>query len=190
MTQIILGSTSPRRKDILELTGLKFKVVPPDYEEDMTLPMPPKKLVAFLSRGKAESVSSRFPKAVVISADTFVVLGKEVLGKSHNKKRAEEVLKKLNGKTHLVLTGLTISQQSTKKVVTMVSSTKVSFVRMTEKEIKKLASLPETWDKAGGYALQEMGGIFINKVDGDMSNVIGLPLTDLRKGLKKFNINI
>ena len=190
MPQIILGSTSPRRKEILQFTGLKFRVVAPRYEEDMTLSMAPKRLVAHLSQGKALEVSQRYPKAIVIGADTIVVLGKEVLGKPHNKKRSQQMLKKLSGTTHTILTSLTIARQKPKKIITVVAATKVKFNKMTPTEIKKLSALPETWDKAGAYAAQGLGGIFINKIEGEVSTVVGLPLGALYKGLKQFGINI
>src|SRR3989344_245012 len=100
--RIILASTSPRRKELLEKAGLVFEVVGSDYEEDMTLVLLPSELAKHLSRGKAEAVAKNYPDAVIIAADTFVVYGDSLLGKPHTPEKAKEMLQMLNGKPHTI----------------------------------------------------------------------------------------
>jgi len=188
--QIILASTSPRRKQVLSLTGLKFKIVSPDYEEDMTLKLAPRKLAAHLSMGKAESVATKNKNAIIIAADTFLVYGKKVLGKPKDKKDAVAMLRMLSGKKHSILTGIALLWPVKRKRYSAVVETKVLFKRLTPKTIHGYLSTAHWQDKAGSYAVQELGGIFISKIEGEFSNVVGLPLGALIAGLKNFGIDI
>ena len=125
--RIILASTSPKRKELLAQTGLKFEVVSSDYEEDMTLPLPPLELAKFLSKGKALSVAGKYKNAIIISADTFVSFRGKVIGKPHTKKKAFETLKNFSGKTHSVFTGFTIIDTRSKKISSKVVEVKMTF---------------------------------------------------------------
>jgi septum formation protein len=190
MRKIILASTSPRRKQILQITGLKFTQIASNYEEDMTLKMKPAALAMHLSRGKAESVSRKYKNALIIAADTFVVLGNKVLGKPHTNERAREMLKMLSGKTHTLITGLCIIDSRTGKIISKAETTKIYFQKLSETEIKNYIASKEPLDKAGAYAIQGLGSLFIKKIDGDYYNALGLPLFSLAKELKKFGISI
>src|ERR1035437_1103076 len=125
MRKIILASSSPRRKEILSKTGLKFLVDVGDYEEDMTLNMKPMELVKVLSRGKAESVAKRHKNAIIIGADTFIAYKDHLMGKPHTPEKATAMLKKLSGKVHSVITGFTIIDTKTKKSVSRAVESKV-----------------------------------------------------------------
>ena len=151
---IILASTSPRRKELMEKTGLKFKIVAPDYEEDMSLKLSPKKLAAVLSMGKAMSIVPRHGEAVIISADTFIVFGDRVIGKPKTKKEAEKMLRKFSGKKHSVLTGLALVWKAKNKQFSEVVETKVTFNKLSDSMIKSYLSTDEPMDKAGAYAIQ------------------------------------
>lgn len=188
--QIILASTSPRRKALMERTGVKFKIINPDYEEDMTLDLPPKKLAAVLSMGKAMSVARHHSNAVIIAADTFIVFGNKVIGKPKNRKDAARILREFSGKKHSILTGLALVWHDKNKKFSAVSETKVTFRKLTDAEIKSYVSMPEPMDKAGAYAIHGLGGMFTAKVEGDYSGAIGLPLSALAKGLKSFGFSI
>lgn len=188
MKQIILASASPRRKELLKKIGLKFTVDVSRYKESSTLKLSPKKLAEFLSLQKAKEVAKRHKNAIIIAADTLVVLGNEILGKPHTKKVAKKMLMKLNGKSHLVITGFTIIDCDTNKTITKSVETKVYFRQLTLKEIDNYVKTKEPLDKAGGYGIQEKAASFVEKIDGDFFNVVGLPLNALTYELKKFGV--
>ena len=190
MPKIILASTSPRRKELLESIGLKFEIQPSDYEEDMTLKMPPKKLAEFLSLNKARSVAQENNDAIVIGADTIVVLGKQVLGKPHTEKEAKKMLKMISGKVHSVITGVTVIDTSKNIMITKSVETKVWIKKLSPKEIESYVASKEPLDKAGAYAIQGLGSLIVKKIEGDYSNVVGLPLFALREELEKIGVKI
>jgi septum formation protein len=188
--QIILASTSPRRKGLLGLTGLKFKAIAPDYEEDMTLKLPPKKLAAYLSMGKAQAVAKKYKNALVIAGDTFVVLSNKVMGKPKDKKEAEKMLRSLSGRQHSVLTGMALVRYSQKKRYSIVVETKVHFKKLSSREIAGYLSRDEWKGAAGSYAIQGLADMFLEKLEGEYSNIVGLPVGSLIKGLERFGVNV
>lgn len=188
MKQIILASTSPRRKELLAKTGLKFTCVDSGYEEDMTLNLKPKKLVEFLSKNKAMAVANKYPTSIIISGDTIIAFKNKVLGKPKNKIEAKKFLKMLSGKTHEVITAFTILDCQTKKIITKSIPTKISMKKLTDKEIDWYIKTGELLDKAGAYAIQGLGSMFITKISGDYFATVGLPIYYLVKELKKFGI--
>ncbi len=184
MKKVILASTSPRRKELFEKTGIPFEIVASSYEEDMTLNMSPKDLAMYLSRGKAEDVANKYPNAVVIGADTFTALGNEVFGKPHTKEKAKERLLMLSGKQHSIITGFTIIEKSANKIISKAIETKVFFRDLTEQEIDDYIETGEPLDKAGAYAIQGLGGKLIEKTEGSYDNIIGLPVDEVVQILK------
>jgi septum formation protein len=188
--KIILASSSPRRKELLAKTGLKFVVDPSDYEEDMSLKMKPIEIAKVLSRGKAESVAKRHENAVVIGADTFIAYKGELLGKPHTPGKATAMLKKLSGKAHSVITGFTIIDTKTGKTVSRAVESKVYFKKMTPREIAAYVKTGEPLERAAGYAIQEIGSIFIRRIEGDFFGIMGLPVYELVQELKRFGIDI
>lgn len=188
MRKIILASSSPRRKELLAKTGLTFVVDPGDYEEDMTLALKPIELAKVLSRGKAESVARQHKDAVIIGADTFIAYQGEVMGKPHTSQKAVARLKQLNGKTHSVITGFTIIDTKTGKSISRAVESRVTLKKMTLKEINAYVKIGEPLERAAGYAIQELGSIFVEKVEGDFFSVIGLPIYALVQELKKFSV--
>ncbi len=190
MRQIILASSSPRRKEILALTGLKFKTAPGPYREEKNLKLPPRQLAKYFSLNKAISVvkQERYRKALVIGADTIVVVGKEILGKPGSIKEARKMLRKISGRVHSVITAFTIIDKANNKVVTKSVETKVYVKRLSRKEIGNYVESKEPLDKAGAYAIQGRGSLFIKKIDGDYLNVVGLPLFSLVEELKKLGV--
>lgn len=187
---IILASASPRRREILEKTGLKFRVFAGNYEEDMSIPLPPHKLARFLSEQKAKAVSERFRNAIIIAADTFIVFRGSILGKPHTEEEARKMLKTLNGKAHSVITGFTILDSETGKSLSVSASTKVYFRKLKASEICSYVASGEPLDKAGAYGIQGLGAVMIKKIEGDFFNVMGLPLSALTVALRKFGIHI
>lgn len=146
---------------------------------------------ALLSQmGKAKDVAQRHKNAIIIAADTFCVLGKEILGKPHTKENAKIMLQKLSGKKHAVITGFTIIDTETGRQISKSIETEVIFSNISEKDIDDYISLGEPLDKAGAYAMQHRGGIFVERIEGDYFNIVGLPLPPLVAELKFFGINV
>jgi septum formation protein len=187
---IILASASPRRKEILEKTGLHFAVDESSYEEKTDLSLKPHELAGFFSRGKARDVARRHRNALIIAADTIVVLRARLFGKPRSKEEAGKILKALSGKSHSVITGFTIIDTKEKKELTKTVETKVFFKKLSVDEIEAYMRSGEPFDKAGAYGIQGLGAVIVEKIEGDFYNVMGLPLNALSESLKKFGINI
>jgi len=190
MKKIILASTSPRRHNLLQQIGLKFEIVPSKYEEDMTLKLPPHELAMVLARGKAFEVAERKKSGIIIGVDTFVVLGKEVIGKPHNKVNAKKTLEKISNKILKIYSGVAIIDAKTKKEIVDYEISKVKIRKISPLEIKKYIATEEPLDKAGALGMQGLGAIFVSKIDGCYSNVVGLPLHNLTKNLAKMGIDV
>jgi len=190
MKNIILASASPRRKKILTQLGLKYKAVSPDYEEDMTIKVPPLELAKILSKGKAEAVVKDYNNHIIIAADTFIALENEILGKPHTEEVAKETLRKISGKILSVISWLTIINTENNKQISKAVETKVHIKDLSESEIENYVKTWEPLDKAWAFWIQEMWAVIVKKVEGDYSNVIGLPIYELSESLKEFWIRI
>ena len=188
--RVILASASGARKDVLERTRLKFEIAPSDYEEDMSLPMAPKKLAEFLSRGKAEAVAKKYKNAIIIAADSFIVFKNKYLGKPKDRADAKKMLKMLNGRCNSIVTGFTVIDSANNKRITKSGETKIYFKKLTESEIDNYIASGEPMGKAGAYSMSRLGAVFVKKIEGDFWNAAGLPLYDLTNVLKKFGVRI
>lgn len=184
--QIVLASASPRRKELFSWLGLTFDVIVPEVDETFHEGESPVHFCARISREKALSVSSRLPHSLIISADTIVVSDGKILGKPLGEEQAREHLRLLQGTVHEVYTGYAIihGQHCAGKVI----RTLVHFRDMCDEEIAWYVSTKEPMDKAGSYGLQGIGSLFISRIEGSYTNVIGLPLSDLYNDLKGFGI--
>ena len=183
--KIILGSHSPRRKELLEKIGLKFIVRPSDVEEDFKNFINIEEAAKAMANLKAKSFNDLKNNEILICADTLVSVEKKILGKPKSEKEAEEMLRLLSGKVHKVTTGITIKSNKNEK--NFFDSTKVVFKVLTEKEIKYYVKNYKPFDKAGSYAIQEwIGLIGIKKINGSYFNVMGLPTEKLYSELIKF----
>jgi septum formation protein len=187
---IVLASASPRRKELLLLTGLRFTVDVSDYEEDLGLNLSPHDLARHLSLEKARAVSHKYHNAIIIAADTFIVFGKKLLGKPHTEREAVRMLAMLNGRAHAVITGYTVLDTETGKKISRSVETKVWFRKMAVGELRAYARTGEPLDKAGAYAIQGRGSLIVKRIEGDYFNVIGLPLASLAETLKKFGVSV
>ena len=174
--QIILASASPRRRELMGLYGVPFTIRAADIDETMDPGKPPFDEVARVSRCKALAVS-REPEDVVVAADTIVVCQGEVLGKPRDKKDAARMLRLLSGSTHQVMTGCTVLQGSRAETFTQV--TQLHFRPLSEKEIHRYIATGEPMDKAGAYGIQGGAALFVERLDGDYYNVMGLPVCRL-----------
>lgn len=191
MKRIILASESPRKKEILSKLGLQFEVMSSDYEEDMNAVSDPKELAKFLSMNKAKSVAEKITdEALIIAADTFLVHEGKLLGKPHTKDDARMMLRSLSGKTHNVITGIALIDTKTKKRSSDISQTKVTMKTLSDEEIEGYINTGEPLDKAGAYAIQGIGAVLIEKIEGDFYTVMGLPLSLLGQKLKEFGVSI
>ncbi len=178
---IILASGSPRRKELLHKLFDDFKIESSDAEEFQDA-AEPKKLAVENAKLKAKSVAKKYPSDVVIGADTIVVSNGKIFGKPADGCGACEMLRTLSGKKHEVITGIAVV--TGEKIFTDFDVTEVFFGEMTDEEIIEYVSTGEPLDKSGSYALQGGATKFIEKINGDWSNVVGLPVYRLRKLLK------
>lgn len=188
MREIILASASKQRYDILKRTGIPFLVEESGYEEDVTLALSPSELVKHLAEGKAEAVAARHQGAVIIGADTVVVCDGQIFGKPLVPQRAREMLLALSGRTHRILTGFVIIDTKTGSKVARAVETKVSFHTLSDTQIDSYVATGEPLEKAGGYAIQGGGAKFVERLEGEVDNVVGLPLQTLLEELAKFGI--
>jgi septum formation protein len=187
---LVLASASPRRRELLEKIGLVFRVDAGAYEEEIRSGLTPRALARFLSAEKARAVAWKYRNAVIIAADTFIVLRKKIMGKPHTKKEAERMLRLLNGRAHSVISGFTILDTETNRKISRSVETKVFFRKLTRKEIHAYLESGEPLDKAGAYAIQGLGSAIVRKIEGDYFNVVGLPISSLVEDLKKFGIHV
>lgn len=190
MKKIILASSSPRRKKLLEQLGLQFEIKTSNFEERKEPNLDPYVLVKKQSRGKAKDVASQYQNALIIAADTMVYCNGKCIGKPITEKNARSALKLLSGKKHSVITGFTIIDTLTNKTITKSVETIIFFKKLTLKEINDYIKTGEPLDKAGAYGIQEKGAIFVEKIKGDYFNVVGLPIFTLVSELKKFGVKI
>lgn len=188
--KIILASQSPRRKELLQMLGLKFNVVPSNIDEKLNPRLQPASQAEQLSLQKAQKIAEKHPDALIIAADTFVTLNKEILGKPSSIPDAKKMLEKLSGKTHMVITGFTIIDTATNKIITKSSTTKVSFRKISTKEIDAYVKREHVLDKSGSYAIQGPASVFVEKIEGEFFNIVGLPLYMIVLELKRFGIQV
>lgn len=190
MQKIILASGSEQRKLLLENIGLRFKIERSDYKEDMDLKMKPHNLAKFLSKGKVEAVAKKHKNAIVIGADSFIIFKGKLLGKPNTEKRAREMLKMISGKWHSAITGFTVIDTEKDKSISGAEETKVYVKKMTFREIDDYVKTKEPLNKAGSYGIQRLGSCIIEKINGEYTNVVGLPMPALADALRKLGVNI
>ena len=182
---IILASKSPRRCALLKKAGLEFSVIPSAYDEETGLDMEPGKLAEHLALKKAEDIASYNTAALAIGADTVVVVDGTVLGQPRNHESARQMLEKLSGRAHSVISAyaLVCPEKGIKKVRS--AATKVYFRELSASEIDAYIKSGEPMDKAGAYAIQGGAASFVEKIDGDYYNVVGLPVGEVMRDLKE-----
>ena len=179
---IYLASKSPRRRKLLKQIGLDFKSFSVDLEEEIFNGEHPIQTVKRLAVHKAEEAKKKVEQGIIITADTIVVLDKQIIGKPKNKKDAERILKKLSNRTHMVYTGFSIFNSVTNETITDYERTCVTFRELSNKEIKEYIASGSPMDKAGAYGIQDdFGAVFVSSIKGCYYNVVGLPLSKLYK---------
>lgn len=189
--KVILASNSPRRSEIMKLMGLEFDVIVSNVEES-TEENDPGNIVCDLALQKAEAVSKLVKEdtVTIIGADTIVVADGRIIGKPRNEENAKEWLRLLSGREHNVYTGVAIVTKSNNRVEhrNFVTKSSISFQTMTEQEIADYVGTGEPMDKAGGYAIQGIGGRYIKGIKGDYFSTVGLPMNELYNKLKELNV--
>lgn len=184
--KIILGSGSPRRKEILQLAGIEFEVLKSDIEEVFPDSLEKEEIPQYLAKLKADDLKSRLKKEqILLTADTLVFCDNEALGKPKDRLEAINFLKKLSGKSHEVIGGYCLT--SSGKQVCFTDTTKVYFKQLSEQEVKHYVDTYKPYDKAGAYAIQEwIGLIGITKIEGSYFNVVGLAMHKVYEQLEQF----
>jgi len=182
--KLILASSSPRRAEILRNAGISFSVLSSAVDETPSPNEPPNALVLRLANAKAELVAARaLSPAIVIAADTVVVLDSKILGKPRSSDDAQHMLEQLSGRTHSVLTGVSLIRLPDRSRLEFVESTLVHFNPLSAEEISAYLATGEPYDKAGAYAIQGRAGRYIPRIEGCYFNVVGLPLARLVSAL-------
>ncbi|MBP3849793.1 MAG: septum formation protein Maf [Prevotella sp.] len=185
--KVILASNSPRRKELLAGIDVKFEVrVIQDIDESYPSDLPTKNIAEYISRKKAAVYQQQMaPDELIITADTIVVLGDEVMGKPHNEADARRMLRELSGQTHQVITGVTLT--TIQKQISFSVETDVTFKALSDSEIGYYVSHYKPFDKAGAYGIQEwIGHIGVTGLQGSYFNVMGLPVQRIYEALSNF----
>jgi len=187
--KLFLASASPRRAEILSDAGISFELLPVDVDESPVSGESAEAMCQRLAEAKARAAVARLgtlsEPAIVVAADTTVELGGEILGKPASLESAHEMLRRLSGKTHCVLTALALIRLPDGAARSAVERTEVRFAALEREEIEEYLATGEPMDKAGAYAIQGRGGRFVERVDGCYFNVVGLPLARLCRVLKE-----
>ena len=194
MKHIILASSSPRRRDILEMLGLEFSIISPECDEKISFSSP-EDLVKQLSFIKASaafdllknSCGDDLTDSLIISADTIVYHNDTILGKPASDEQAFEMLKSLSGNTHTVFSGVTVFDTQDGSYTVFYEKTDVTFYDVSDKEILEYIATGEPMDKAGAYGIQGKGAFLVKCINGDYYNVVGLPAAHLLQILKKMS---
>ena len=174
---IILASKSSRRSRILKQIGLKFEIIPSNISEKLENNLHPKKLAELLSLKKARKVSDENKSKIIIGADTIISLNKKPLGKPKDENDSKDMLLKLSGKTHEVITGVSLIHIDSKIDITFNERTYVSIKTLTISDILQYIRIYEPFDKAGSYGIQDGFSVHIDKINGCYYNVMGLPIS-------------
>jgi len=182
--RIVLASSSPRRKDLLEAAGFEVEIRPSEVTE-LSCGLPPRDLVEANAVMKALDVAHTVNGDLVLAADTVVVLDGEILGKPRDRSHAAEMLGRLSGRVHEVLTGVCLVRGGSKKICLFVESTRVSFRSLDGAMIRAYLAEIDPLDKAGSYAAQEDQGRLIERIEGSLENVIGLPVARIMEALRQ-----
>lgn len=184
MKKLILASKSPRRLELLSSLGLDFEVQAAGIDESKIKANKPSALVKRLSYAKAMAVFKKRKDDVIIGSDTIVYYGGKIYGKPYTEENAIKMIQELNGKWHIVYTGVTILSKDKKETYYVTSA--VKFKKMTLDEIKEYVDICKPLDKAGAYGIQD--NLIVEKYKGSLSNIIGLPLEELKEKIKEYGV--
>ena len=187
---IILASQSPRRRELLQKMGVTdFRTMSLDVDESYPAGLSPEETVAYIARKKSDAAAALVaPDDLVITADTMVFSGADRLGKPRDEADALRMLTELSGRKHTVCTGVSVRRGEAAE--TFAVSTAVYFRACTEAELRAYIATGEPMDKAGAYGIQGLGSLFVERIDGDFYNVMGLPIARLGRALTRFGVKL
>ncbi len=186
---IVLASASPRRQALLTSLGISFQVIPPRFKEPP--PEPGRQAddyALFLAREKAREVAAKKPASLVMAADTLVVLGETIMGKPASEAGALDMLKRLQGNTHLVITAVCFQHGAENTEKSIICRTYVEMIPAEERVLAQYVKTGEPADKAGAYAIQGSGAFLVHALRGSYTNVVGLPLAEVCSALLEMNV--
>ncbi len=184
----ILASQSPRRRELLSMLGLEFETITADIDETMDPALSPAEAVAQVCQRKAEAVGQNHPGRLIVAADTIVVVDDRILGKPKTEQAAKDMLHLLSGREHTVMTGFCLWQDG--RAETHVEQTRLRFRPLSDEEIDAYVATGSPLDKAGAYGIQDQASIFVQQLDGDYYNVMGLPLCALTTCLRRWGVAV
>lgn len=183
---LILASSSPRRRDFMQKMGLKFIIAKPDADETVRTGEEPAVYVERMAYEKAHIIADLHPDDIVLAADTIVVCHDMIIGKPTDREDARRILRMLSGRTHEVMSAVCIVKGDKEELFTV--TTKVTFASLTEELIDTYVASGECDDKSGAYAVQGVASMFVEKVEGSVSAVVGLPICQVREALARFGL--
>jgi septum formation protein len=186
--KLVLASSSPRRKQLLEEIGLNFDILPADIDEDINKGESPEELTLRLAEKKAKTSAKNVKNSWVIGADTIVYIDNRILGKPTDIHEARKMLLLLSGRCHKVATAFCFFNSATGEEIKRVAGSMVKIKNLTNKEIEDYLKSGEPFDKAGAYAVQGIGGFMVEKIEGSYTNVVGLPMEEFQKVLEETGI--
>ena len=188
---MILASSSPRRKKLLQRLGYPFDIILPDVDESiLALGSNPEKYCITLAEMKTKNISQKYPQALVIGADTIVVLGGQILNKPDDRVQAENMLSMLSGQTHQVYTGVCLKKMENNIHHTFSEITMVTFRTLDKQDILHYIETCPPYDKSGSYGIQDWSAVYVKNIQGCYDNVVGFPLSRFYQELKKLGINL
>ncbi len=190
MPKIILASTSPNRRLLLDAAGAEYEVASPGAVREKMSGAPPERLVVENALAKARAVAKKAASGIIVGADTIVVFKKEIFGKPADGKHAGQILSKLAGNAHEVVSGVAVVDAATGRESTGLERTKIFFKPATPAQIREYAATGEPMGAAGAYKMQGKGAFLVEKMEGSYSNVMGLPLEKLSKILEQFGVRL
>jgi septum formation protein len=185
-SRLILASASPRRRELLQALGLPFDVMVPHIEENSVAGESPERTALRLARAKALAVAGRIEEGLVLGVDTIVVIDGDILGKPADGQEAQEMLTRLSGRTHMVISAMYLHRVPDGKCAQAVPTTEVTFNTLTPTQIDAYIASGEPLDKAGAYAIQGLGSVIVRSIVGCYFNVVGLSLPVLAQLLREF----
>jgi nucleoside triphosphate pyrophosphatase len=183
---LILASASPRRTELLRQLKLEFEIVPADVPEVLDENLSPLELCQLNAHRKARAVAKKIPDALVLGADTLVFLDHKIFGKPADADDAKKMLMQLQGRTHQVVTGVSLIHLRTHREKIFAASTDVTFRALTPEQIDEYLAKVNPLDKAGAYAIQESGELIVSEISGSFSNVVGLPVEKVESELAQW----
>jgi septum formation protein len=184
---VYLASQSVRRRQLLRQVGIPYTILPVRVDESAPPEAIPRDYAVDMARQKVITVRHRVRGGIILGADTIVVLGNQILGKPVDQNDARRMLRALSGKTHEVITGVCLLSLPDGRWLTDAATTQVKFRRLSRNEIEEYLATLEPYDKAGAYGIQGRAGLFVERIEGDYFNIVGLPLSMVYEMLKKLN---